>query len=378
MKKLSLLLVFLLLMTSVLAGCGGNTDDSSTDNAQTDTPEKVEKLPDDAPWADIYEYIQMRSDNPDKVTIRYASMASEETLVAQPYTRGYVMFLKQIKEELGDKIEIQFLLNSTIGGTADAVLGGLQMGNIELTDWPLTSCAEYTNAFMPLDVPYMVTSFDGMVDLLDGPAGDLMKKKFLDDTNLKVITYGVIGPRHMTNNKRAITSVDDMEGLKMRVQSNKLHMLGLESLGASATNISFSELFTALQQGTVDGQENPADTILNHNFHEVQDYLTVTSHLVTVAGLVVNNDWYNDLDPEIQAAFEKAATESFEYGQQKWHEENDAVLGELGELMEVTYLTDEAAKEFQEAAKSAWPKMFDIIGEDYFKEFIDAAGMEID
>ena len=374
MKKLSLLLVFILLMTSVLVGCGGNAESDTP----PDTSKAIEKLPDDASWADIYAYIQAPSSNPEAITIRYASMASEETLVAQPYTRGYVMFLKRIKEELGDKIEIQFLLNSTIGGTADAVLGNLQMGNIELTDWPLTSCAEYTNAFMPLDVPYMVTSFDNMVDLLNGSAGDLMKEKFLNDTDLKVISYGVIGPRLMTNNKRPIESVADMNGLKMRVQSNKLHMLGLESLGASATNISFSELFTALQQGTVDGQENPADTILNHNFYEVQHYLTVTNHLVTVAGLLVNNDWYNSLDPELQAAIENAAEESFVYAQTKWHEENDSVLEELSGLMEVTYLTDEAAQEFQEAAKTAWPKMFDIIGEDYFKEFLDAAEMKLD
>ena len=206
----------------------------------------------------------------------------------------------------------------------------------------------------------------------------MMAEQFTSDTNVKVLSYGILGPRNMTNNKHAIKSVADMSGLKMRVQSNKLHMMGMSALGASATNIAFSELFTALQQNTVDGQENPIDTILQHRYYEVQDYLTITNHLVAVAGLFVNNDWYNKLDPEIQAAFEKYSAKSEQFAREAWAAENDATLEELKTLMEVTELDDAALAEFQAAAKSSWEEAADFIGRDYLNQVLDAAGLTLD
>ena len=278
----------------------------------------------------------------------------------------------------GEQIEVQFIMNGSVGGTADAVLGNLQMGNIEMTDFTTTSCGEFSKAYMPLDLFYLVKDFDEMGALLDGPAGDMMNEQFTADTNLKNLTYGILGPRNMTNSKHAITGVADMSGLKMRVQSNQLHMMGMKALGASATNVAFSELFTAMQQGTVDGQENPLDTILQHRYYEVQDYLTITNHLVAVAGLFVNNDWFEGLDPEIQAAFEEAAQKSETYAREAWHAENDATLEELKGLMEVNELDDAALNEFQEAAKSAWTEAAAYIGEEYFNQFLETSGLSVE
>lgn len=374
-KKLALLFALCLLLN--LAACGFDTP-TTPSTADPSTSEITGIPADDAPYQDIYKFIQTKSSNPDKVTIRYATMASEDTLYGQAYTRGYVMLLKWLKEELGDKIEVQFIMNGSIGGTADAVLGNLQMGNIEMTDFTTTSCGEFSKAFMPLDLFYLVKTFDEMGALLDGPAGEMMAQKFLEDTDLKVISYGILGPRNMTNNKHPITSVADLKGLKMRVQSNQLHMMGMKALGSSATNIAFSELFTAMQQGTVDGQENPIDTILQHRYYEVQDYLTITNHLIAVAGLMVNNNWYESLDPEIQEAFEKVAKKSETYGREAWAAENDQTLDDLRELMEVTELSDEALAEFQEAAKTAWPEAAKYIGEEYFNEFLETAGLTME
>lgn len=382
LKKLALVCALSLALN--LVGCGFDTPttdaDSSgdTDSGSSTVTDVSEPVPDDAPYQDIYAYIQQPSDNPDKVTIRYATMASEESLYAQTYTRGYVMLLKWLKEELGDQVEIQFIMNGSIGGTADAVLGNLQMGNIEMTDYTTTSCGEFSKAYMPLDLFYLVTSFDEMGELVDGPAGDMMNEQFLADTNLRNISYGILGPRNMTNSKHAITSVADLQGLKMRVQSNQLHMMGMNALGCNATNIAFTELFTALQQGTVDGQENPLDTILQHKYYEVQDYLTLTNHLVAVAGLFVNNDWYESLSPEIQDAIAAAAEKSEAWARDAWRAENDSVVEELSGLMEVTELDDAALAEFQEAAKSSWSEAADYIGADYLEGVLTSAGLSLD
>ena len=373
-------LITLCLMFS-LAGCGFDAPaDTAKDPDSSDGPQQTDGsvVPaDDAPYQEIYAYLQAPSSNPDKVTIRYATMASEESLYAQTYTRGYVMLLKWLKEELGDRVEIQLILNGSIGGTADAVLGNLQMGNIEMSDFT-SSCGEFSKAYTPLDLFYLVTSFDDMGALLDGAAGDMMNEQFLADTDLRNISYGILGPRNMTNNKRAITSVADMAGLKMRVQSNQLHMMGMKALGSSATNIAFTELFTAMQQGTVDGQENPLDTILQHKYYEVQDHLTLTNHLVAVAGLFVNNHWYEALDADVQAAFEAAAEKSEAWAREAWHAENDSVVAELQGLMEVTELDDAALSEFQEAAKSSWAEAAEFIGPEYLDKVLGAAGLSLD
>ena len=375
------MLVLCMALGLAATGCGFESaevpDNSTTDTSGNSTAVQG-AVADDAPYQDIYAYIQTPSDNPDKVTIRYATMASEGTLYGQAYTRGYVMMLKWLKDALGDQIEVQFIMNGSVGGTADAVLGNLQMGNIEMTDFTTTSCGEFSKAYMPLDLFYLVKDFDEMGALLDGPAGDMMNEQFTADTNLKNLTYGILGPRNMTNSKHAITGVADMSGLKMRVQSNQLHMMGMKALGASATNVAFSELFTAMQQGTVDGQENPLDTILQHRYYEVQDYLTITNHLVAVAGLFVNNDWFEGLDPEIQAAFEEAAQKSETYAREAWHAENDATLEELKGLMEVNELDDAALNEFQEAAKSAWTEAAAYIGEEYFNQFLETSGLSVE
>lgn len=385
MKK-TMLKSFVLLLTLCLmfqlTGCGFDTPAQNpqepASNGDASQSDGTAVPADDAPYQEIYAYLQAPSSNPDKVTIRYATMASEESLYAQTYTRGYVMLLKWLKEELGDRIEIQLIMNGSIGGTADAVLGNLQMGNIEMSDFTTTSCGEFSKAYTPLDLFYLVTSFDDMGALLDGEAGAMMNEQFMADTDLRNISYGILGPRNMTNNKHPITSVSDMAGLKMRVQSNQLHMMGMKALGSSATNIAFTELFTAMQQGTVDGQENPLDTILQHKYYEVQDYLTLTNHLVAVAGLFVNNHWYEGLDADIQAAFETAAKKSETWAREAWHAENDSVVEELKGLMEVTELDDAALAEFQDAAKSSWAEAAEFIGPDYLNKVLGAADLSLD
>ena len=138
-KKLALVLALCMVMLLIGACAGEATVQNQPTTApaataaapattQAGTQAATDLLPDDADYQDIYAFIQAKSDNPDKVIIRYASQASEETLFAQPYTRGFVMFLKWLKEAMGDKIEVTFILNAAIGGTADAVLGCTAVG----------------------------------------------------------------------------------------------------------------------------------------------------------------------------------------------------------------------------------------------------------
>lgn len=378
MKKI---LCILLAMMMVLSGCGlgnNNSADSSNTGGTSNTGDasQVTTLPENASDDEINAFITAASSNPDKMVIKYASTSPD--LNGQAYLRAARKFLQTLKEELGDKIEIQYYMNSTFGGSADAVLGGLQNETFELTDWPLGSFAEFTNAFQPLDVPYLVTTSQEAYELLSGAAGDLMAEKCTQETNIKPLYYGIIGMRQMTNSKHEVTTPDDLKGLKMRAQNNSVQVDGLSALGCSITTMAFSELFTSLQQKVIDGQENPIETIYNFQYYDVQNYLTVTNHLCTAGVVACNNDWYEGLSDEFKAAVDKAAEVAEAYSIEELNASEAGVLELLEDKMTVTELTDEQLSAFQEKAKTAWPQLREEIGADYFDQFLAAANLTLE
>lgn len=385
MKKV---LCILLVMMMLLSGCGlggsnpgtGDAENSTSGDGSTggQTPDEGAQaaLPENATDDEINAFITAASSNPEKMIIKYASTSPD--LNGQAYLRAARKFLQTLKEELGDKVEIQYYMNSTFGGSADAVLGGLQNETFELTDWPLGSFAEFTNAFQPLDVPYLVTTSQEAYDLLAGPAGDLMAEKCTSETNIKPLYYGIIGMRQMTNSKHEVTAPDDLKGLKMRAQNNSVQVTGLSALGCSITTMAFSELFTSLQQKVIDGQENPIETIYNFQYYDVQDYLTVTNHLCTAGVVACNNNWYEGLSDEFKAAVDKAASVAGRYSIEELNSSEAGVLEQLKEKMTVTELSGEQLSAFQESAKSAWPQLREEIGAEYFDQFLAAANLSLD
>lgn len=380
MKKRVLALIAVLAM--VFTGCGlsKTTDTSAGKSPEGDkstetkaTSKAPTSLSENATDEEINNFITAASSNPDKLIIKYASTSAD--LNGQSYLRAARKFLEVLKTELGDKVEIQYFMNSTFGGSADAVLGGLQNDTFEMTDWPLGSFAEFTNAFQPLDVPYLITSSEDAYKLLSGDAGKIMADKCIADTNIKPLYYGIIGMRQITNSKLEIKKPDDLKGLKIRVQNNPLHIAGMQELGCSPTAMAFSEVFTSLQQKVIDGQENPIETIDNFQYYEVQNYLTLTNHLCTAGTVAVNNDWYEGLSDEFKLAIDKASKQAAEYSLEDLSKSETVVLEELKGKITITQLTDEEVKAFQEKAKAAWPKLEERIGANYFEQVKKAASL---
>lgn len=371
-KNTSIFIVAILLILSLMTGCvsgnvetepnSGNESNESGDSAAKDTEKTLE------------EFITQESDNPDKIVLRYASTSSN--LNDHPYMRGFRKFFEVLKTELGDKIEIQFYLNGSLGTSTDAILGGLQNQSFELTDWPLGSFAELTNAFQPFDVPYLITSPDEAMDLLNGEVGEIMREKCIEDTNIKPLFYGTIGMRQMTNSVHEIKAPEDLEGLKIRVQNNPMHIAGMKALGSSPTPIAFGELFTSLQQGVVDGQENPLATIYDWKFYEVQDYLTLTNHLYTAGTLAINEDFYQSLPDDVKEAIDKAGKEASAFAHSEVKATENEYKKELAEIIQLYEPTQEELSAFQDAAKTAWPEMEEMIGKEYFNKILDAAGLK--
>lgn len=174
----------------------------------------------------------------------------------------------------------------------------------------------------------------------------------------------------MTNNVRPIVTPADMKGVQFRVPGSPARILSFRELGAEPINMNFGELYLALQQGTVDGQENPLITIKNRSLNEVQDYLSLSGHVYSPVTMVMNGAKYDGLTPAQQAMVREAALEAAQFTRELGAEGDATLLGELSQTMAVNEI-DIAA--FKEAARPIWEKIGAMAGEDLAGRVIAAA-----
>ena len=178
------------------------------------------------------------------------------------------------------------------------------------------------------DTPFLISNTKEADALLDGPVGDKIKDK-LQEKGLVGLVYWENGFRNLTNSKRPVTKVEDMDGIKLRVMQNNVFLNSFKTLGANAIPMAFSELFGALETKTVDGQENPYNTILSSKFYEVQKYLTVTNHIYSPWILLVSKKWWDTLSKAEQKVLTDAAKTSRDFERKDTREEASKAMADL-------------------------------------------------
>jgi TRAP-type transport system periplasmic protein len=164
--------------------------------------------------------------------------------------------------------------------------------------------------------------------VLDGPIGQDMLKEF-EPKGFKALAWGENGVRHMTNSKRSVNSPDDLKGLKMRTMENPVHVAAYKGFGIVTTPMAFPEVFTALQQGTVDGQENPLSVIMAAKFDQVQKHLSLTGHVYSPAIFLMSKGAFDKLSAADQTAFLEAAKEGAKVGRARVDEDDIKGVAEL-------------------------------------------------
>lgn len=222
------------------------------------------------------------------------------------YNVGLEHFAKLVKEKTNGELEVQIFPAAQLGSERDAV-EGLQLGTLEMT---LTSTGPLGN-FIPeiklLNLPFLFKDRDEAYKILDGKIGTGIADKF-PAIGIRSLGWYENGFRHITNNVRPINSMKDMAGIKIRVMEDSLFISTMKALGASPLPMAFGELYTALEQGTVDAQENPLVNIDASRFYEVQKHLAITGHFYSPAMLLVSEIFYQSLTPAQQKALAEAAT----------------------------------------------------------------------
>jgi tripartite ATP-independent transporter DctP family solute receptor len=336
MKKTISFLLCLVLLSSLFVGCGGKKETT--------------------PKAD------------GKLTIRIATSNSNNP--NHPSIAHLLKFKEEMEKRLGDKVQIRIFYGGALGKSANDVIGGLQHGSFEMATWALGNFGEYSKAFDLMDVPYLFLNQDVVYKFVDGPMGQEMKDRLLKDTNIMLLAYTPLGFRHFTTGKKEINSPDDLKGLKIRTMTSKLQMAGVKQLGAAPTPIPYSEVFTSLQQGVIDGQENPIMNIYDSKFYEVQKFMTFTNHNYTFTSLLMNKKFFDSLAPDVQKAVLESNAIADKQARKTLADKEDEMLKKLAEKMKITKLSTEDLKKFRDVAKGAWPEAKNVIGEATFNKAV--------
>ena len=218
---------------------------------------------------------------------------------------GIDTFAAEVDKRTNGRIKIQTFYSGALGAERESI-EAVQLGTHELT---LTSTGPVPN-FVPeariLDIPFLFRDKAHARAVLDGPIGQEMLAKF-ESKGFKALAWAENGVRHMTNSKRAVNSPDDLKGLKMRTMENPVHVAAYKGLGIVTTPMAFTEVFTALQQGTVDGQENPLSVIMAAKFEQVQKHLSLTGHVYSPAIFLMNKAAFDKLSADDKRHFTEAA-----------------------------------------------------------------------
>lgn len=234
---------------------------------------------------------------------------------------------KELEKRTNGRYKVQNYYSGALGAEREAI-EAVQLGTLDLT---ITSSGPIPN-FVPetaiLDIPFLFRDYAHARAVLDGPIGQDMLAKF-PSKNLVALAWAENGFRHMTNNKHPVNAPADLKGLKMRTMENPVHIQAYKAFGIIPTPMAFTEVFTALQQGTVDGQENPLSVISAAKFDQVQKYMTLTGHVYSPALILMSKAKWDKLSAADKQAFTEAAKEAVKANRARIDEDERKAVADL-------------------------------------------------
>jgi len=273
------------------------------------------------------------------------------------YHKASVMFRDLVAEKTGGEVEIKIFPANQLGKQRQLVEGA-QLGTVDMVLTSDVLLSSFEESMGLLNMPFLFRDIDHVGKVLDGEIGKRLSDN-LAKKNLMVLAYWENGFRHITNSKQPIVKPADLDGLKIRTPSGYIFIESFKAFGASPTPMAFGELYSALQLGTVDGQENPVSHAVTQKFYEVQDYLSLTNHIHVSEPLCMSKIIFDGLSPEHQQALIDSAVETAQWIRAEVERLKGEQLAFLKTKMEVNE-ADIAA--FEAAAQAVYEKYDDKFG----------------
>jgi len=295
-------------------------------------------------------------------TIKFANQNAK----GHPIVLGMEKFAELVEQKSGGKLKVQVFPGGTLGSD-QANVSALQGGTLEMAAMNSGIFASLVKEFAIYDFPFLFGNPKEADAVVDGPFGQNLHKK-LEEKGLVGLAYYELGFRELTNSKRPITKVDDIAGLKLRVIPNPINIDWVKALGANPTPLPFPELYSALEQGAVDGQENPVATIKGAKLYEVQKYMTLTNHQYNPQSVVISKKFWDSLSSGDQKILKDAATESALYQRTQSRAQLQAGMEDLRKAgMQIAELPPAEITKLREKMKPVIAKNSASVGEDTVK-----------
>ena len=281
--------------------------------------------------------------------------------------RAAKVFADEVAKLSGGKMKVRAIGAAALGPDnqmQQALIGGAQ----EMMVGSTATLVGITKEMAIWDTPFLISSAKEADTLLDGPVGEKVKAK-LQDKGLVGLVYWENGFRNLTNSKRAITKMEDLQGIKLRVMQNNVFLSSFQTLGANAIPLAFSELFSALETKTVDGQENPFNTILSSKFYEVQKYMTVTNHVYSPWIVTASKKWWDQLSKDEQKVLMDAAKSSRDFERKDTRAEAAKAMGDLkAKGMQINELSPAEAARMRDQLTKVYATVAADVGMDLWNE----------
>jgi len=289
MKKL-IAMTLIAAMTMSMYGCSKSSDKAAESSQSTGET---------AAQGDAEEAEAPSAGEAVNLTVAYAD--AEDSV----FGKGANAFAEKLEEVSGGTMTCTMYPNGTLGSITE-VAAMIQQGTCDVSPIVTSSLVDFCPELGVFDLPFLFKDYDEARTTIEGETGDHLAEQ-MAASNMHVGSWMTMGFRETTSSK-PIESVADFKGLKIRTQSNEVHQAIFNTLGASATVINFSELYTAMEQKTVDAQENPYVNISSNAYYEVQDYLVETNHVFQLAALLISDATYNKLTDEQKGWVDEAAS----------------------------------------------------------------------
>ncbi|MCV6589622.1 MAG: TRAP transporter substrate-binding protein [Marinobacterium sp.] len=271
-------------------------------------------------------------------------------------------FAEIIEQRTDGKQKMALFLNGQLGSEQDTV-NELAIGTLDFSILASNNLAPFSPSLGALSMPYLIRSVDEAEKIVNGPIGEELINNTVRDAGARILGWTFSGFRVLSNSKRPVNTLADLQGMVVRVPRNEIMIDTYKAWGINPTPMAWTETFTALQQGVVDGQDTPYITIYSMKFQEVQKYITDLHYLFLLEPLVVSESLFQAQDASMQKLLVEAGKEATTYSVQWLKEQEDNIRGELVDSygMEISTPADED-KWAQLAVEKVWPKHYDSIG----------------
>jgi tripartite ATP-independent transporter DctP family solute receptor len=298
--------------------------------------------------------------------IRFGYGLNEESVQG----RAARFLAQELEKVSGGKLKMKTFGSANLGSD-EQMQGALAGGAQEMMVGSTAPLAGMVKEFGVFDLPFLFNSEKEADAVLDGQLGqDLLKK--LEARGLVGLVYWENGFRNMTNSKRPINRAEDMQGIKLRVMQNQIALGVFNTLGANAVPMPFSELFTALETRTVDGQENPITTIQSSKFYEVQPYLTISRHVYTPWVVLASKKWWDTLSPEEQKLIRQAAAASRDFERKDSRADSAKAMTTLEQAgMKINTISPEEVARMRQKVQPVVDKYTQELGPELIKQLND-------